>query len=183
MAWIGSGFGISPDLLKFWTRNGFLPIHMTPHRKEISGEHSVVMLKALTDDLDQSLKEINSHFIKRFMEYLGDELRDIDTHIATASLDSLTVDGPVPPPIINEADRKRMEKYLEGMSLYEYVSDIIKPVTKYYFSRAERVTLTEQEQKIVVGKCLQHRTWKEVDNQYETFRNAIRKIWKAFAGG
>jgi len=33
--WIGSGFGVSPELLRFWLKNGFSPIHMTPQRNEV----------------------------------------------------------------------------------------------------------------------------------------------------
>lgn len=176
MDWVGSSFGISLGLLKFWSKNGFLPIHITPHRKETSGEHSVVMLKALEDSLDYKVKEVNSHFTRRFIEYLGDELKDIDIRIGSALLEPLTIDAPIPYPIINEGDKKRLEKYLEGASLFEYVSDIVRPLVKYHYSRADRVPLTEEETEVAVGKCLQHRTWKEVDNKYEVLQSAVKKI-------
>lgn len=180
MDWVGTGFGISKGLLKFWSKNGFLPIHVTPHRKETSGEHSVVMLKALDEGLNHRVREINSDFTRRVIEYLGDELKDIDTSIGSALLEPLTMDAPVPYPIINEGDKKRVEKYLEGASLFEYVSDIVRPLIKYHYSRAERAPLTEEEQEIAVGKCLQHRTWREVDNRYEVLQAAVRKIWDLF---
>ncbi|MFW6185824.1 MAG: tRNA(Met) cytidine acetyltransferase TmcA [Halobacteriota archaeon] len=178
MDWVGSSFGISLGLVKFWNKNGFLPVHITPHRKETSGEHSVVMMKALNQDLNEKVRDINSHFTRRLIEYLGDELKDIDTRIGSALLEPLTRDAPVPYPILNEGDNKRMEKYLEGASLLEYVSDIVRPLVKYHYSRAERVPLTPEEQEIAVGKCLQHRTWKEVDNRYEVLQSAVRKIWE-----
>lgn len=176
--WVGSSFGISLGLIKFWSKNSFLPIHVTPHRKETSGEHSVVMLKALDGELDYKVKEINSNFTRRLIEYLGDELKDVDTRIGSALLEPLTIDAPIPHPIINEGDKKRLEKYLEGASLFEYVSDIVRPLIKYHYSRADRVPLTEEETEVAAGKCLQHRTWKEMDNRYETLQSAVRKIWE-----
>ncbi len=180
MNWVGTGFGISLGLIKFWSKNDFLPIHITPHRKETSGEHSVVMLKALTENLDQKVREINSDFTRRLIEYLGDELKDIDTGIGSALLEPLTMDAPVPYPIITEGDKKRVEKYLEGASLFEYVSDIIRPLVRYHYSRAQRAMLTEEETEVAVAKCLQHRTWKEVGNRYEVLQSAVRKIRNEF---
>lgn len=176
MDWVGSGFGVSRGLLKFWNKNGFLPVYITPHRKEVTGEHSIVVLKALDVGLLEKVRDISSEFTRRLIEYLGDELKDIDTRIGSALLEP-TKDAPVPYPIINEADKKRVEKYLEGASLFEYVSDVIRPLVKYHYSRANRVPLTEEEHEITVGKCLQHKTWKEVNNKYKVLNNAVRKIW------
>ncbi len=180
MDWVGTGFGISMGLIKFWNKNGFFPIHITPHRKETSGEHSVMMLKVLNEGLDQKVREINAQFTGRLIEYLGDELKDIDTGIGSALLEPLTMDAPVPYPIITEGDKKRVEKYLEGASLFEYVSDIIRPLVRYHYSRAQRAMLTEEETEVAVAKCLQHRMWKEVGNRYEVLQSAVRKIRNEF---
>lgn len=180
--WIGSGFGVSIELLSFWNKNGFLPVHITPGRNEVSGEHTLIVLKALNRKIKGRLLQINSDFIKRLIEYLSDELRDIETETAIMLLKTAKRNAPIPKPRIRDEDCKRMEKYFEGLSLYEYVSDVVRPLVRYYYSRAKKIELNEEEHEIVVGKCLQLKTWREVNNEYSLFQNSIKKIWNWYHG-
>jgi len=180
--WVGSGFGVSIELLNFWDKSEFLPVHITPGRNEVSGEHTLIVLKALNRNMREKLLRINSDFIKRLIEYLGDELRDIETKLAMMLLRTIRKNAPIPKPRIKNEDCRRMEKYFEGLSLYEYISDIVRPLVKYYYSRAKKVELEEEEHEIVVGKCLQLKTWREVNNEYSLFQNSIKKIWNWYHG-
>lgn len=180
--WIGSGFGVSIELLSFWNKNGFLPVHITPGRNEVSGEHTLIVLKALNRKIKGRLLQINSDFIKRLIEYLSDELRDIETETAIMLLKTAKRNAPILKPRIKDEDCKRMEKYFEGLSLYEYVSDVVRPLVRYYYSRAKKIELNEEEHEIVVGKCLQLKTWREVNNEYSLFQNSIKKIWNWYHG-
>jgi tRNA(Met) cytidine acetyltransferase len=182
MDWIGSGFGVSPELLKFWTKNDFYPVHITPHRNEISGEHTLIVLKALNKSINKKLKQINSEFTRRLLEYLGDELRDIETKTAMGLLQSILKDAPIPKPKVNDADKKRLEKYFEGLSLYEYVSDIVRPIVRYFYSRLKKPELDEHEHEITIGKCLQFKKWSELHNDYKSLQKSIQKIWEWYDG-
>jgi tRNA(Met) cytidine acetyltransferase len=182
--WIGSGFGVSPELLRFWKNNGFIPLHITPQRNEISGEHTVVMIKTLTNSLDERLKTLNSNFIKRLVEYLSDELSDLDEETALMLLETLQKDCVDARHEISVTDLSRMEKYIEGISLYEYVSDIVRPVVRHYFLRKDGVDLSDEEKLIIVKKCLQLRGWWEFGDLlregkvYNILHSAISKIWR-----
>ncbi|HID43091.1 MAG TPA: tRNA(Met) cytidine acetyltransferase [Archaeoglobaceae archaeon] len=180
--WIGSGFGVSAELFNFWRKNGFLPVHITPGRNEVSGEHTTIVLKTLNREMKGKLSQINSEFIKRLIEYLGDELKDIEIETAIMLLGTIQRNAPLSKPKIKNEDCRRMEKYFEGLSLYEYISDVVRPLVKYYYSRAKRIELDEAEHEIVVGKCLQLKTWREVNNEYSLFQNSIKKIWKWYHG-
>jgi tRNA(Met) cytidine acetyltransferase len=187
--WVGSGFGVSPELLRFWRRNEFIPIHITPQRNEISGEHTVVVVRALNGWLDDRLKNLNSEFVKRLIEYLSDELSDLDVVTALTLLETLEKDYETEKPGISTVDRSRMEKYVEGISLYEYVSDVIRPVVRYYFLRKDGVDLTEEEKLVLIRKCLQLRGWWEFGELlregrvYGILHSAVSKIWRWFVAG
>jgi tRNA(Met) cytidine acetyltransferase len=186
MDWAGSGFGISPELLRFWTRNGFIPIHITPQRNEVSGEHTVIVIKALKMHIHQMIEEINSDFIRRLIEYLADELRDLETEAAIELLGHLLKDVETPKPEFGNMEKRRMSKYFHGMSLYEYVSDIVRPIVRYYYSTTEKVDLDETEEYILVAKCLQLRGWREIEEEgfkkFRTLLKAIQKIWRWYRG-
>jgi len=181
MDWVGSGFGVSPELLRFWIKNGFYPVHITPQRNEVSGEHTLVVIKPLKPNVYSKIEEINSNFMRRLIEYLSDELSDLEIETAIGLLRCLMKDIPTPKPEFGYIEKKRIKKYFHGMSLYEYVSDIIRPLVRYYYSKKDRIELDEEEEKLVVGKCLQLRPWKEFGDNFKVYKmlvKAIQKIWK-----
>ncbi len=180
--WVGSGFGVSPELLRFWIKNGFTPVHITPQRNEISGEHTVIVLKALKMHIHNKIENINADFVRRVIEYLGDELRDLETETALNLLHSLMKDTEIPEPKISKVEKKRLKKYFHGMSLYEYVSDVARPLVRYYYSRTDKTELSEKEERVLVAKCLQLKPWWEIhDGDVKAFKallKAIQKIWR-----
>jgi tRNA(Met) cytidine acetyltransferase len=187
MDWVGSGFGVSPELLRFWTRSGFLPIHITPQRNEISGEHTVIVIKALKPPVDGVVEELNTEFTRRLIEYLGDELRDLETETAILLLNSLVREIHTIKPEFGEVERRRMSKYLHGMSLYEYVSDVVRPVVRYYYSTTSKVDLSDEEEYILVAKCLQLKPWREIGVaegyvKYRILMKAVQKVWGWYRG-
>jgi len=187
MAWVGSGFGVSPELLRFWIRNGFSPIHITPQRSEISGEHTIIVLKALKMQM-HVVESLNSKFVRRVLEWLNDELSDLENETAVQLLHSLLRDANVRRPSIDDVDRKRLKKYFQGLSLYEYVSDIARPLTKYFYSRTNRTELDEDEEKILIAKCLQLRPWWKIDKTpegtvpFKVLVKTLKKVWKWYDG-
>ena len=184
--WIGSGFGVSPELLRFWLKNGFLPVHITPQRNEVSGEHTVVVLKALKMHVEEVVESLNSNFVKRLLEWLGDELSDLDVETAIQLLHSLSRDFSYPLPEIDYVNKKRIKKYFQGVSLYEYASDALRPLVRYMYSRTDRAELDEKEEKVLIVKTLQLRDWKYAGEcigekgmrPYKTLLSALKKVWK-----
>lgn len=45
--YIGVSYGLTPQLLRFWKRSGFVPLYLRQTANDLTGEHSCVMLKAL----------------------------------------------------------------------------------------------------------------------------------------
>jgi len=186
MEWVGSGFGVSPELLRFWTKNGFTPVHITPQRNEVSGEHTVIVLRALKPDVENVVELLNGEFTRRLIEYLADELSDLETETAVLLLKSLRRDVEIPLPEFGKVERRRMSKYFQGMSLYEYVSDIIRPLVRFYYSRTDREELGEDEELVLIGKCLQLKHWKDLPGEgfkkYRILLNAVKKVWRWYHG-
>lgn len=177
-AYLGAGFGVNAELLRFWLRNGYVPVHITAQRNEISGEYTLVVLKALEKKLEERVAEINAEFVKRLIEYLADELRSLSTEVARQLLTSLRLDAPVPDPHLDSVAKLRLEKYFSNLSYYEGIGDIAKPLMRYHFSRVRRAQLTREEELLAIGKCLQHRSWEELGGAFGRLTGAIRKVWE-----
>ncbi|WP_456478011.1 tRNA(Met) cytidine acetyltransferase TmcA [Geoglobus ahangari] len=184
MDWAGSGFGVSPELLRFWSRNGFVPVHITPQRNEVSGEHTVIVLRALKMHIQSRIDDINAEFVRRVIEYLGDELKDIELETAIGLLNSLRKEIRACEPEYTRVERRRMKKYFQGHSLFEYVSDIARPLVRYYYTRTDKADLDEREERVLVAKCLMMRHWREIDDSraYRRMLKALKKVWEWYHG-
>jgi len=72
--WLGTGFGATPDLLRFWDANGYSTVHLSTSRNEASG-------RALHD-------RHADRFVRRVASMLADPLRDADPDVVRAVLRS-----------------------------------------------------------------------------------------------
>jgi len=45
--YLGTSFGYTDILLKFWKKNGFQPVYLRQTVNDVTSEHSGIMLKAL----------------------------------------------------------------------------------------------------------------------------------------
>jgi len=86
------------------------------------------------------------------------------------------------PPVFGDLEVERLTKYFEGLGFYEYISDIARPLVKFYYSNAEKTELDEREEQILVAKCLQLRSWREIggEEKYKTLLSALKKVWGWF---
>ena len=77
MDWVGAGFGVSEELLRFWVRAGFVAVHISPQRNPVSGEYSVFVVKPLSDAAENVVREIVGEFKKRLVDSLHDAYFDL----------------------------------------------------------------------------------------------------------
>lgn len=179
--WVGSGFGISDELMNFWIKNGFIPVHITPQRNEVSGEYTAIVLRPIRNS--KNVEKMNVEFVRRFIEYLSDELRDLDVKTAIRVLKTLRRPIDVRKPKFGAVEVERLQKYFEGLGFYEYISDLARPLVRFYYSKLGDAKLSEVEERAVVAKCLQLRPWREIDvsEKYSTLLSGLKKIWKWYS--
>jgi tRNA(Met) cytidine acetyltransferase len=84
--WVGVGYGATPSLVSFWRENGFRTLYLSTSRNETSGEHSVVMLDALSRRGRELQTRHTAWFLGRLAGTLSDPLRDLDADVVRASL-------------------------------------------------------------------------------------------------
>jgi tRNA(Met) cytidine acetyltransferase len=87
--WLGTGYGVTPELVRFWNRCGFRTVHLSTRRNETSGEHSVVMLDP-TSEAGRRLHDRHAEwFLDRIEGMLTDPLDDVDPDVVTSALGSV----------------------------------------------------------------------------------------------
>jgi len=89
--WLGTGFGATPELVRFWRENGYRAVHLSTTRNERSGEHSVLMLDPLTDP-GRALTDRHARwFVDRAGAMLAGPLAAVDPDVVRAVLRSTGV--------------------------------------------------------------------------------------------
>ncbi len=188
--WIGAGFGVTYELLKFWLRNGFVPVHMSPDRNPVSGEYSILVVKPLNDTAAKYVELIAWEFKKKFVNSLTDPYFDLEADVALLILENTPRRRVRPNLSIFQVGR--FVSYAWGEMTLENCTDCVKELTKAYFldEGAARLQLTETQKLLLVARVLQSKTWRMVCDELgltppeamEEIRKAARLIGAYFYG-
>ena len=183
--WVGSGFGVNEKLVRFWTRNGFQLVHISPDRNPVSGEFTVLVLKPIAEPAAKLVAAATREFKLKLLGSLQDTYRGMEPDIAVAMLNA---SGPVREdvPRLSKLELQRLWAYLYGTMTYETTNDIIRKVVMAYWERAplDRGLLGPDEERATVVKVLQGRPWPEVSRELELsfedslslVKSAVRKL-------
>lgn len=160
--WVGVGFGVYGKLLKFWIRNGYVPIHISPERNPVSGEYSVLLIKPLNGKAAEHVRYANVEFRRRLLHSLMGPYSDLDPAEARMLLEDWGWDIE-PKPELSRNQIDRLVAYAVGPMTFENVSDALYFLAAQYFysSRARRPSLGEALELALVSKVLQARPWRE----------------------
>lgn len=184
--WVGAGFGVNYRLLRFWIRNGFIPIHISPERNPVSGEYTVIVVKPLKDDVKEIILRANKEFRLRLLNSLVDPYDDLEPRVARLLL--RTWGEPVfegYKPKLTEVQLERAENYAWSAMTLESASDCMRELTLAYFYNDEtsRPQLSELQELMLITKVLQARSWKNACDELglapPVLMNGLKDIAKA----
>lgn len=95
--YLGTSYGLTKDLLKFWKSLGFVPVYLSQKSNDLTGEHSCIMLNVLEKDKalgskgSQWLSLYYKDFRRRIIKLSGNVFKDFPTHIGLSLLDNKQV--------------------------------------------------------------------------------------------
>ncbi len=163
--WVGAGFGASEQLLRFWIKNGFYPIHISPSRNPVSGEFTVIVVKPVSRKAKQLLFAVNREFKLKFLDSLYDTYFSLEPEIARLLLSPLPVNY-APPHGMTNSQWSRLLVYINGGVTYEGACDAVRGLLKLHFlsSGRKRLELPPEEERALIAKALQGKTWKSAAN-------------------
>lgn len=91
--YLGVSYGLTPQLLRFWKRAGYVPLYLRHTTNELTGEHSCVMVRGLKSSVDSEmgwLAEFASDFRTRFLTLLSfPKFRDFGCVTALSILEAV----------------------------------------------------------------------------------------------
>ncbi len=181
--WIGSGFGVNEPLLRFWLKNGFLPVHLSPDRHPVSGEYTILVLKPISEDVKKMVEIANREFRWKLLNSLHDTYRDLETEVALMILRRRDPIIPGYKPRLTKIQQDRLWIYSFGPMTYEAACDIMYELAKAYWimSEDERPELSDRKEYILVAKILQGKSWDKVADELRTRRVKVMEEVKEIA--
>ncbi|KAJ7396528.1 RNA cytidine acetyltransferase [Pitangus sulphuratus] len=161
--YLGVSYGLTPRLLKFWKRAGFVPVYLRQTPNDLTGEHSCIMLKVLhEEDSDQE------PWLTAFWKA-----------ISRAELESLFI----------PYDLKRLEMYSRNMVDYHLIMDMVPTIARMFFlNQMGDISLSAAQSVLFLGIGLQHKSLEQLEKEVELpssqlmglFNRIIRKVVQLF---
>ncbi|XP_058925705.1 RNA cytidine acetyltransferase [Kogia breviceps] len=199
--YLGVCYGLTPRLLTFWKRAGFVPVYLRQTPNDLTGEHSCIMLKTLMDEdeADQGawLSAFWKDFRRRFLALLSYQFSTFSPSLALNVLQNRNIGKPVQPALCREElealflpyDLKRLEMYSRNMVDYHLIMDMIPAISRMYFlNQLGDLALSAAQSALLLGIGLQHKSVDQLEKEIELpsgqlmglFNRIIRKVVKLF---
>ncbi|KAM0799164.1 putative nucleolar ATPase Kre33 [Usnea florida] len=182
--YLGVSFGLTPPLHKFWKRASFAPVYLRQTANELTGEHSCVMIRTLTNssgNIDNAwLGAYARDFHKRFLSLLSFQFRTfpsvlalsiIESANAGAKLDTSYTIYPLTKADLDDSfspfDLKRLDSYANNMLDYHVILDMIPPIAQFHFTNRLKpaVSLTGVQSSILLAIGLQRKVLEDVEKE------------------
>jgi tRNA(Met) cytidine acetyltransferase len=153
---IGTSFGASAELLRFWQRAGFELVRMGFTRDHASGAYSAVMLRPLHDDAIPVFEQVRRDFRHALVCWLQGPLADVSEDVQ-AMLQSEVLADSQP---LSQAERRQLEVFADS---HRGVEACLWPLLKLVGEHEDLLPrLQANEQRVIRERLLGNRCWPEV---------------------
>lgn len=148
--YIGVSYGLTQQLHKFWKRAGFVPVYLRQTANDLTGEHTIVMVRTLSssDETDEAewLPAFATDFHRRFLSLLSFSFRTFPSVMA------LSIDESAGVAFRNKSSRSesltksllrthftphdlaRLEQYAANTLDHHAVLDLLPSIASLYFA-------------------------------------------------
>lgn len=199
--YLGVSYGLTSQLLKFWKRGGFVPVYLRQTPNDLTGEHSCIMLKTLSEDEDTErepwLTAFWKDFRRRFLSLLSYQFSSFSPALALNILQNKNVKKSSSSALSRSEleavfipyDLKRLEMYSRNMVDYHLIMDLIPVLSRMFFlQQLSDMTLSPAQSALLVGIGLQHKAMDQLEKEIELpvsqlmglFNRIIRKFVQLF---
>ncbi|GMN33414.1 hypothetical protein TIFTF001_004140 [Ficus carica] len=197
--YIGVSFGLTLDLLRFWRKHKFIPFFIGHTPSSVTGEHTCMVLKPLSnDDIETSgsdelgfLGPFYQDFRLRFIELLGHTFHAMEYKLAMSILDpkinfmeqqesgKSALGGSLDSikEILSFHDMKRLEAYANNLVDYHMILDIARKLARLYFQEKLPVTISYAQASVLLCIGLQGRDISDIEEQMGLERQQILSLF------
>lgn len=155
--WLGAGFGVTEELLRFWVKNGYIPVHMSPEKNPVSGEYTVIVVKPLSEKAEKIVNIIAREFKEKLLDSLPSPYYDLEPETALLLLEStpryqVTLS-------LSPLKKARYLMYAWSDMTLENCMDVMMHLAKHYFKVPDPPELSRLQKLCLISKVLQAKSW------------------------
>ncbi|KAM9450694.1 RNA cytidine acetyltransferase [Clarias gariepinus] len=199
--YLGVSYGLTPQLLKFWKKAGYVPVYLRQTPNDLTGEHSCVMLKELNaeDSAEQSqwLPAFWKDFRRRFLSLLSYQFSSFSPTLALNILqnknikddNSTTLTAAELAAQYTPYDLSRLEMYSRNMVDYHLIMDMVPAIARMFFlKQLGDISLSVAQSALLLGLGLQHKSIDDLEKEIKLpgsqlmglFNRLMRKVVQLF---
>lgn len=92
--YIGTSFGLTAELLRFWKSQQFVPVYLSQKPNDLTGENSAIMISTINFNKTESkdwLTEYYKDFRRRILKLLAKSFQTFTTGLSLSLLDNKAV--------------------------------------------------------------------------------------------
>lgn len=150
---IGTSFGVTPPLLRFWQKAGFAAVRLGVSADNASGEHSLLMLHT-TENQPAALPLLQQRFATELSHKAAEWYKNVEPEVllqlARPEGNSLTPD-----------DTEQLQLFASGKRPYELISLILLRWFNQNFKK-----LPPKDASLLCARLWQHHSWEQLACSY-----------------
>ncbi|KAI3866765.1 hypothetical protein MKW92_052498 [Papaver armeniacum] len=183
--YVGVSFGLTLGLFRFWRKQKFAPFHICQTPNAMTGEHTCMVIKPLTnDDIEASgsdewgfLSPFYQDFRTRFARLLGSSFKAMECTLAMSVFDpkiNFTKSDPVAPKgVLSSHDLNRLEAYISRRVDFSVILDLLPILARKYFREKIPVALSPVQASLLLCMGLQNQDITSAEGQLKLNRSDI----------
>lgn len=141
--YIGTSYGLTQELLKFWKSHKFIPVYLSQKENDLTGEHSCIMIASLSADRVSTKDWLQNYFVdfrRRVIKLLPKAFTKYNTALALSVLDNKHVEIAAKESTQDEInsrfiphDIQRLESYIRNQIEYRLILDLTTDLAAMFF--------------------------------------------------
>lgn len=198
--YLGTSFGLTPELYAFWRKSGFAPVYLRQTASDITGENTVLMLRPLeTDEVEGTrwTEPFVADFRARLSSLLAGPFREMPASTALTLLDpkisfaedetqrSLkeAAEGRAPRVMRSDGhpldayDLRRLQAYSNSLVDYHLIMDLVPALARAYFTGQIPTTLSYGQAAILLQLGVQMVDVDEVEKRLNLPSNQVLALF------
>ena len=179
MDWLGTGFGLTPELLSFWRHNGYRLARIGLTRDSVGATHGVIMLKACSAAGEGLLQEARDRLSRQFSDLLSSYLQPVEAGLVADIFADLAVETDQNYRLLNPDEAAELRSFAGAHRQYESCQFTLRPWL-YRCGLAGKLTaLNAAQQQLLISKVLQNNGWEKCQQGAATSvspRNLLKQL-------
>ncbi|XP_063708521.1 RNA cytidine acetyltransferase [Culicoides brevitarsis] len=185
--YIGTCFGLTPDLLRFWKSLNFVPVYLSQKSNDLTGEHSCILICSMKkenyniNERENWLAAYFKDFKRRLVRLLGKTFSNFTTGLALSLLEHRSVtllNESLSTAIIDQTflphDIQRLESYCYNQAEYRLILDLTMDLARLVFdSNLINDKVDTLQRAILLGIGLQNKTIDQLSIEFNMPGNQV----------